>query len=105
MNFAKKIILIALAIILLTGTYAYLDKLTLFISDRLFTIPKVSRFGNALRFFIYEVPKVMILLTTIVFGVGIVRSYFSPERTRTILGDRKLFIGNVFVGYLFNMIF
>jgi uncharacterized protein len=55
---------------------------------------------EAIRFFIYEVPKVLLLLTLVVFGVGIVRSYFSPERTRAMLGGKKLFTGNVLASLL-----
>ena len=56
---------------------------------------KNGHLTNAVWFFVYEVPKVMLLLTLIVFGVGIIRSYFSPERTRKMLGGKKLFAGNV----------
>ena len=56
---------------------------------------KDSHLTNAVWFFVYEVPKVLLLLTLIVFGVGIIRSYFSPERTRKMLGGKKLFAGNV----------
>jgi len=38
---------------------------------------------------------VLLLLAAVVFAVGIVRSYFSPERTRKLLGGRSLFAGNV----------
>ena len=55
---------------------------------------------EAFRFFIFEVPKVLLLLTLIVFVVGIIRSYFSPERTRKILGGKKLFVGNVLASLL-----
>jgi uncharacterized membrane protein YraQ (UPF0718 family) len=55
---------------------------------------------EALRFFAFEVPKVLLLLTLIVFVVGIIRSYFSPERTRRILGGKKLFAGNVLASLL-----
>ncbi len=44
-----------------------------------------TRFTEALRFFVFEVPKVLLLLTLIIFLVGIVRSYFSPEKTRKVL--------------------
>jgi hypothetical protein len=43
---------------------------------------------------------VLLLLTLIVFAVGIIRSYFSPERTRKILGGKKLFVGNVLASLL-----
>ena len=59
-----------------------------------------THFTEAVRFFLFEVPKVLLLLTLIVFGVGIIRSYFSPERTRQILGGKKLFIGNVLASLL-----
>lgn len=55
---------------------------------------------SAVWFFIFEVPKVLLLLTLIVFGVGIIRSYFSPERTRKMLGGKKLFTGNVMASLL-----
>jgi uncharacterized protein len=57
-------------------------------------------FTEALRFFIFEVPKVLLLLILIVFIVGIIRSYFSPERTRKMLGGKKLFAGNVLASML-----
>ena len=55
---------------------------------------------ETLRFFLFEVPKVLLLLTLIVFFVGIIRSYFSPERTRKILEGKSLFAGNVMAGML-----
>lgn len=55
---------------------------------------------DAVWFFFFEVPKVLLLLTLIVFVVGIIRSYFSPEKTRRILGGKKLFAGNVLASLL-----
>jgi uncharacterized protein len=55
---------------------------------------------EAVKFFIYEVPKVLLLLTLIVFGVGIIRTYFSPERTRRLLEKRSLLTGNVMASSL-----
>ncbi|HLP16379.1 MAG TPA: permease [Bacteroidota bacterium] len=55
---------------------------------------------NALWFFVFEVPKVLLLLTLIVFCVGIIRSYFSPERTRMLLGGKKLLTGNMLASVL-----
>ncbi len=54
-----------------------------------------GRFGSAVAFFIYDVPKVMLLLVAVVFGVGILRSFFSPERTRHLLAGRRELVGNV----------
>ena len=54
-----------------------------------------SRLDEAVRFFVYDTPKVLMLLTLVVFGMGVVRSFFSPERTRAMLAGRREGIGNV----------
>ena len=59
-----------------------------------------SRFASALEFFIYDTVKVLLLLTIVVFGVGIVRSFFSPERTRALLRGRREATGNVMAASL-----
>ena len=59
-----------------------------------------TQLTEAIRFFLYEVPKVLLLLVLIVFGVGIIRTFFSPERTRQILGKKTLLFGNVFASML-----
>lgn len=63
-------------------------------------LPPGERITEAVRFFVFETPKVMLLLTLVVFVVGIVRTYFSPERTRKILGGKSLFAGNVLASLL-----
>lgn len=50
---------------------------------------------EAVKFFIYDTPKVLMLLTLVVFAMGIVRSYFSPERTRALLAGKREGVGNV----------
>lgn len=59
-----------------------------------------SRLGASVEFFCYDVPKVLMLLTLIVYGVGIVRSYFSAERTRSLLAGRREAVGNVLAALL-----
>jgi len=59
-----------------------------------------SHLGSAIEFFIFETPKVLLLLTLVVFGVGIVRSFFTPERTRTILAGKRESAGNVLAALL-----
>jgi uncharacterized membrane protein YraQ (UPF0718 family) len=51
--------------------------------------------GRALAFFLYDTPKVLLLLTLIVFAMGVVRSFFSAERTRALLAGRREGVGNV----------
>ena len=54
-----------------------------------------SGFGEAVAFFLYDVPKILVMLATIIFVVSIIRSYFPPERTRALLSHSRLYAGNV----------
>jgi len=56
--------------------------------------------GAAVAFFLFEVPKVLLLLTLVVFGVGIVRSFFTPERTRRVLAGKRESVGSVLAALL-----
>lgn len=61
---------------------------------------KSSHLGSAVAFFIYEVPKVLMLLVLVVFGIGIISTLFTPERTRQILAGRNEAVGNVLAALL-----
>ena len=52
-------------------------------------VERNSHLGGALQFFFYDTPKVLMLLTGIVFLMGMLNSYFTPERTRAILAGRS----------------
>ena len=45
-------------------------------------VDRASHLGGALQFFFYDTPKVLLLLTGVVFVMGMINSYFTPERTR-----------------------
>ncbi|TVR84243.1 MAG: permease [Rhodospirillales bacterium] len=59
----------------------------------LFPVDRASHLGEALAFFIYDVPKVLLLLALIVFLTGVLRSWFSPEKTRAILAGNREILG------------
>lgn len=54
-----------------------------------------GHFSDALAFFIFEVPKVFMLLVLIIFLSGVIRSYFPPEKTRMLLSGKSSAVGNV----------
>ena len=56
--------------------------------------------AQALQFFFYDTPKVLLLLTGVVFVMGMVNSYFTPERTRALLAGRRESVGNVLAAML-----
>ncbi|MDJ0821762.1 MAG: permease, partial [Paracoccaceae bacterium] len=55
----------------------------------LLPVERDSHAGDAIAFFLYDVPKVLLLLTGIVFVTGFLRSWFSPEKTRAILSGKR----------------
>lgn len=66
----------------------------------LLPVDPATHAGAALAFFFYDTPKVLMLLTLVVFAMGIVRSFFSPEKTRALLAGRAEGIGNVVAAIL-----
>jgi hypothetical protein len=80
--------------------YHKLDPATDWLCDEVFGMPKGAHLTESLRFFVFEFPKVMMLLTLIIFLVGIIRTYFTPERTRKALEGKKTFTGNVMASVL-----
>lgn len=48
-----------------------------------------SRLGGSLHFFLYDVIKIFLLLSALIFVISYIQSYFPPERTRKILGRYK----------------
>jgi uncharacterized protein len=80
--------------------YYFLKPGTNWLVDSVFGFETGKHLTEALRFFIYELPKVLMLLTLIIFIVGIIRSYFSPERTRKMLEGKSSIAGNVLASLL-----
>ncbi len=58
-------------------------------------VERESHLGGALQFFFYDTPKVLLLLTAVVFVMGMVNSYFTPERTRALLAGRSEGVANI----------
>lgn len=66
----------------------------------LLPVDPASHLGQAITFFLYDTPKVLLLLTLVVFAMGVVRSFFSPERTRALLAGRREGVGNAMAASL-----
>jgi len=77
------------------GIYANLATMAKWLMYSLLGLTPGQHLSSAIEFFIFETPKVLMLLTLVVFGVGVIRSFFTPERTRRILSGRRESAGNV----------
>ncbi len=80
--------------------YHFLPALSRWATYSLLTIKEGSHLGASVEFFLYDTPKVMMLLFLVVFGVGIIRSFFTPEKTRAFLSGKSEFAGNVLAALL-----
>lgn len=87
--------LLGLALVAWAALYAALPAFSRWFAYGLLGLDPGSHLGSAVEFFAYDAPKVTLLLTLVVFGVGIVRSFFTPERTRAILAGKAEVAGNV----------
>jgi hypothetical protein len=80
--------------------YRSLLPLATWLTYRLFGLAEGTRLASSVEFFLYDTPKVMLLLTIVVFAVGVVRSYFTADRARRILAGKREAVGNVMAALL-----
>ncbi|AHM58037.1 permease (plasmid) [Peptoclostridium acidaminophilum DSM 3953] len=64
----------------------WLHDLVRLLVENVFGLSMQERLGGSVHFFIYDVIKIFILLSVLIFGISYIQSYFPPERTRKILG-------------------
>jgi hypothetical protein len=82
------------------GIYMQLLPLSEWFSYTLLKLSPESHLGSAVQFFVYDTPKVLMLLLIVVFFVGILRSFVTVDRTRKILAGRRESAGNVLAALL-----
>lgn len=54
-----------------------------------------SHWGEAVAFFLYDVPKILLLLSGMIFLITVLRTFVTPEQTRRWLGGKREGVGNV----------
>ncbi len=90
---------LSLALVAWVAAYASLLPFADFVIA-LFGLTRATHLGEALHFFVYDTPKVLLLLTGVVFIMGVIHTFVTPERTRALLAGRRLGIGNVMAASL-----
>jgi len=95
---------LALLLVLITAVwiaaYNLIEPLSNWLSFRLFHLQQGTHLGDAVAFFLYDVPKILLLLSGMIFLISILRTFFSPERTRALLGGKRQGIGNILAAML-----
>ncbi len=82
------------------AVYYWLQPLADFLTYRVLGLSAAGHLGSSVAFFLYDAPKVFMLLVLVVFGIGLIRSFFTPERTRSILAGKRESVGNVLAAAL-----
>ncbi|CAG0930710.1 Putative two-component membrane permease complex subunit SMU_747c [Thermoflexales bacterium] len=82
------------------ATYNVIESLAAWITYDVLGLAPGSQLGESLAFFLYDVPKILLLLSGMIFLISIVRTFFSPARTRALLGGKRQGIGNVLAAML-----
>jgi len=92
--------LLAFSLACWTALYLTIAPVSRWLAYDLLRLPADTHLGMAVEFFLFEVPKVLLLLVLVVFGVGVIRSFFTPARTRRILAGKRESVGNVLAALL-----
>lgn len=74
----------------------WLSDLVRLLVENIFRLDVTERLGGSIHFFIYDVIKIFILLSVLIFAISYVQSFFPPERTKRILGKHKGVSANIF---------
>jgi len=73
----------------------WLSELVRTLVEKVFGLSVDTRLGGSIHFFFYDVIKIFILLSVLIFAISFIQSYFPPERTKKILGGIKGIKGNI----------
>jgi uncharacterized membrane protein YraQ (UPF0718 family) len=92
--------IIALAAVLWVIAYNLIQPLANWIAYTATGLAQDSQLGQAVAFFLYDVPKILLLLSGMIFIISIIRTFFSPERTRALLGGKREGVGNILAAML-----
>jgi len=71
-----------------------------YMTYQVFKLETGTQLAGAVDFFIYDTLKIFFMLIVIIFVVSIIRTYFSPERTKQLLSHKREFLGNIMAALL-----
>jgi uncharacterized membrane protein YraQ (UPF0718 family) len=80
--------------------YASLEALARWLTFGVLGLAPGSRLGEAVAFFAYDAPKVLLLLAVVVLGVSFAQTFIRPERVRDLLARRTGAWGNLLAALL-----
>jgi len=97
---SRAVMIVVVAAILWYVAYSIIQPLANWLTFDLLSLPADSRLGESVAFFLYDVPKILLLLGGMIFLITVLRSFFSPEQTRALLGGKREGVGNLMAATL-----
>ena len=96
----KVFAIVSAAIVVWLVLYNVIQPFANWISYGLIGLSPSSHLGSSLAFFFYDVPKIILLLSGMIFLISLLRTFFSAEKTRAWLGGKREGVGNVLAAML-----
>jgi uncharacterized membrane protein YraQ (UPF0718 family) len=96
----RQTLILALGIPLWIAAYSVLPAASKFATYTLMGLETGTHLASAVEFFVYDTPKILLLLTAVVFAMGVVHSFFTHGRVRNLLLGRGKIMGSVFAAVL-----
>ena len=85
---------VALAALVWIVAYTNIEALADWLTYGLLGLAPDSHLGTSVAFFLYDVPKILLLLSGMIYLITLLRTFISPEQTRRWLGGRRAGVGN-----------
>ncbi|MGE5467967.1 MAG: permease [Ignavibacteria bacterium] len=96
---ARRMAWLGLAAVAWIAAYAGLGTFADIVVSAL-ALDRATRLGEAVHFFAYDTPKVLLLLAAVVFAMGVIHTFVAKERARAMLSGRRLGGGNILAALL-----
>jgi uncharacterized membrane protein YraQ (UPF0718 family) len=93
-------LLLTLAALAWVAVYLLIQPLADWLAYSALGFSRGSKLGDAAAFFLYDTPKILLLLSGMIFLVSLLRTFFPPERTRALLGGKHEGVGNILAALL-----
>jgi uncharacterized membrane protein YraQ (UPF0718 family) len=87
--------LVAVLAIVWAVTYSNLQPIADWATFSLLGLSRESQLGEALNFFIYDVPKLLLLLAGMIFVITLLQTFVNTERVRQLVERRGEGVGNL----------
>lgn len=82
------------------GLYSRLQAIADWVTYSLFNLNPESHLGVSVNFFMYDVPKILLLLTGMIFVISVIQTFIDTQKVRTMVEKRGEGVGNVMASLL-----